>query len=61
MRITATVYRQHIGFMFKQHWKLQGKRRIIDTKADASLIAKGIAVKDPTEYLEKFNVKPRIE
>jgi hypothetical protein len=61
MRITAKLCRQHIGFMFKQHWKVQGKRRILDTNAAAPLLEKGIEVKDPKEYLEKFNKKERIE
>ena len=60
MRITQTLCRQHIGFMFKQHWKLQGKRRIQETGAASALISKGIEIKDPNEYLQKFNKKEPI-
>lgn len=59
MRITATLNRQHIGFMFKQHWKIQGKRKIQDTNVVASFLPKGIKVNDPNEYLEKFTRKER--
>jgi hypothetical protein len=60
MRITATLNRQHIGFMFKQHWKVQGKRKIQETNA-TSFLPKGIKVADPNEYLEKFVKKERTE
>jgi hypothetical protein len=60
MRITATLNRQHIGFMFKQHWKIQGKRKVQETNA-ASLLPKGIKINDPNEFLGKFVKKERTE
>jgi large subunit ribosomal protein L37 len=51
MRLTPTLCRQHIGFMFKKHWLVQGKRVPTETGAQQILQAKGINVVDVQEYL----------
>lgn len=61
MRLTAALRRQHIDFMFKKHWKVQGNRRVEETNVIASLAARGIKVTDPKEYLKKVPQNPRIE
>lgn len=57
MRITTCLLRQHIGFMFKRHWQIQGKQRIYPTPAEAVLTARGIKVTDVKEYLENWRTK----
>lgn len=60
MRITSSLLRQHIDFMFKKHWRIQGKRIPYETGAAAELKAKGLTINDPNEYLKemKFNERP---
>lgn len=55
MRLTNVLCRQHIGFMFKKHWRIQGKRTPMETVAKAELLAKNIIVKDPKSYVENQN------
>lgn len=51
MRITQALTRQHLGFMFKKHWRIQGKRTPINTGAEDGLISRGIKVVDCKEIL----------
>lgn len=53
MRLTLVLNRQHIGFMFKKHWIVQGKRVPIDTHVEEYLTAKGIKVEDALEFINK--------
>ncbi|KAF2901428.1 hypothetical protein ILUMI_04752 [Ignelater luminosus] len=53
MKFTAVLFRQHIGWHFKKHWHLQGKRRIIDTNAVKTLKQRGIPVYEPKDILGK--------
>lgn len=55
MRLTPVLNRQHIGFMFKKHWVVQGRRVPIDTHIEEYIKAKGIKVEDALEYV---NGKP---
>jgi hypothetical protein len=61
MRLTATLNRQHLDFMFQRHWLRQGQRKVQETKAAEVLAAHGMNVSDPKKYLEKFNKAPRVE
>lgn len=60
MRITTVLCRQHIGNMFKRHWRIQGKRKVEETPALASLLANGISPKDPIKYFDEMNKKERV-
>ncbi|XP_055371253.1 39S ribosomal protein L37, mitochondrial [Condylostylus longicornis] len=51
MRLTSKLCAQHIGFMFKKHWHVQGKRVARSTGAIEELKAHGIEVKDPEEVI----------
>ncbi|XP_001662478.2 39S ribosomal protein L37, mitochondrial [Aedes aegypti] len=54
MRFSAVLFRQHIGFHFKKHWIIQGKRVPSETGAQAELAARGIpVVLDPTELIRE--------
>ncbi|XP_062555418.1 large ribosomal subunit protein mL37 [Armigeres subalbatus] len=54
MRFTAVLLRQHIGFHFKKHWIVQGKRVPNDTGAQAELAAHGLpVVENPSELLKE--------
>lgn len=50
MRITQALRAQHLGFMFKKHWLVQGKRVPRDTGAKAVLEARGKEVLDAVQY-----------
>lgn len=51
MKLTQVLNRQHIGFMFKKHWLVQGKRVPIDTGLESILKEKGIPVQDALEFI----------
>lgn len=51
MKFTQIVFRQPIGWHFKQLWKFKSERRIIETKAHEVLKTKGITITDPDEIL----------
>lgn len=52
MRLSQVLSRQHIDFMFKKHWLIQGKRVPIDTGIEEQLKAKGIKVEDALEFVK---------
>lgn len=53
MRFTQILYRQHIGFMFKKHWLVQGKRVPRDSGTEAMLKAQGIQVSQAVDVLKQ--------
>ncbi|XP_026494211.2 large ribosomal subunit protein mL37 [Vanessa tameamea] len=62
MKLSQVLHRQHIGFMFKKHWMVQGKRVPIDTGVEDSLKQKGIPFEDALEFIkEKQEPKERIK
>ncbi|XP_018335000.1 uncharacterized protein LOC108743894 [Agrilus planipennis] len=44
MRTTQTLLKQHIGWYFKKHWKIQGKRTPVITSAEKILKNAGFPV-----------------
>ncbi|XP_045502585.1 39S ribosomal protein L37, mitochondrial [Colias croceus] len=53
MKLSRVLYAQHIGFMFKKHWMIQGKRVPIDTGIEQYLKEKGIKVEDALEFVKE--------
>ncbi|VVD01545.1 unnamed protein product [Leptidea sinapis] len=53
MKLSRVLYRQHIGFMFKKHWLVQGSRVPIDTGVEKYLKEKGIKVEDALEFIKE--------
>lgn len=53
MRITPALFRQHIGRMFKIHWRIQGQRVPIETDAEAHLKALGVKIFNPNEVVKQ--------
>jgi len=49
MRLTKTLCAQHLGWHFKKHWLVQGKRVPKETGAAAELLKRGVQVKNPEE------------
>lgn len=49
MRLTPRLCAQHLGWTFKKHWQIQGKRIPRDTGAANELAKFGITVKDALE------------
>lgn len=51
MRFTPKLYAQHLGWTFKKHWQLQGKRIPTDTGAINDLQKFGVNVKDAQDVI----------
>ncbi|KAH8358492.1 hypothetical protein KR093_000471 [Drosophila rubida] len=51
MRLTNKLYAQHIGWHFKKHWQVQGRRVPKDTGAAADLLKMGVQVKTSEDVL----------
>ncbi|CAK1583648.1 unnamed protein product [Parnassius mnemosyne] len=58
MKLSQILNRQHIDFMFKKHWAVQGKRFPIDTGLEHLLKEKGIPVEDALEFVKVHERKP---
>ncbi|XP_071453933.1 large ribosomal subunit protein mL37 [Hetaerina americana] len=58
MKITQLLFAQHIGRMFKNHWRVQRHRKIIPTNAENVLKEKGIPV---FEYEDIIKDIPELE
>lgn len=52
MRPTQVLRAQHLGFMFKKHWLIQGRRTPKDSGAKALLEAQNLDVVDANEFLK---------
>ncbi|CAB3249153.1 unnamed protein product [Arctia plantaginis] len=61
MRLTQVLNRHHIGFMFKKHWLIQGKRVPIDTGIEEKLKAQGIQVEDALEFIKEKPKQEKVE
>jgi large subunit ribosomal protein L37 len=62
MKFSNVLFRQHIGFMFKKHWRVQGQRTPLETSARLNLEANGYKVVDAKEYFfQKPKIQERIE
>ncbi|GLV39876.1 mitochondrial ribosomal protein L37 [Carabus blaptoides fortunei] len=61
MKITRILCRQHIDRMFKAHWRVQGKRVPIDTKAEKVLAAKGVPVYNPQDVIREKRQKLKVD
>lgn len=59
MRLSQVLNRQHIGFAFKKHWIVQGKRVPIDTGVEEKLKAQGIAIEDALEFVKEKPVREK--
>lgn len=46
MRLTQPLQAQHIGQWFKKLWHSRRNISVVDMKADAALLEKGIAIED---------------
>lgn len=53
MKLSQVLKRQHINFMFKKHWLVQGKRVPIDTGVEEKLKKLGIEVVDANEFVKE--------
>ncbi|EFX83442.1 hypothetical protein DAPPUDRAFT_301877 [Daphnia pulex] len=60
MRLTAVVYSTHIGNAFRQVWKVQQKRKILEYGVKEKLEAKGLQVVDAVDFLNLKRPVPSI-
>jgi hypothetical protein len=51
MRLSAVVCSQHIGNGFRQIWKVQSKRKVLEFGVKEKLEVKGLPVVDAIEFL----------
>lgn len=60
MRFTAALRQQHIGEMFKRHWKIARERTPNDYRSATALQQKGVPIIDALEFLKpKMITLPR--
>ncbi|XP_063602178.1 large ribosomal subunit protein mL37-like isoform X2 [Penaeus indicus] len=59
MRTTELRCAQNIGAQFRALWLIQGRRRVVDTGAEAILASKGIKAVDPKEIFSPAYHKER--
>lgn len=52
MHVTQALRAQHLGFMFKKHWLVQGKRVPRESGAKAVLESRGVPVNDAVEFIK---------
>ncbi|KAF5308151.1 hypothetical protein FQR65_LT06331 [Abscondita terminalis] len=60
MKLNTILFKQHIGWHFKNYWRIQGKRIPRDTGALQALAAKGIPVYKPEDIFAKEEI-PQLE
>ncbi|KAH8306456.1 hypothetical protein KR018_011842 [Drosophila ironensis] len=60
MRLTNRLCAQHIGWHFKKHWQVQGRRVPKETGATAELLKLGVNVRTPEEILNPKVERPRV-
>lgn len=58
MRLTAVVNSMHIGNTFKQIWKVQHKRKVLDFGVREKIESKGRQVVDALEFLNLKRAVP---
>lgn len=49
MKLTQVLGKQHLERMAKRHWFIQGKKKVIQTKAEQHVTARGYQVLDAVE------------
>lgn len=53
MKFSQILYKQRIGYHFKKHWLVQGRKKIIDTGAEDNLLKRGATIVKAEELLYK--------
>ena len=60
MRLTTVVHSMHIGNTFKQIWKVQNKRKVLDYGVRQNLESKGLQVVDAVQFLNLKRATPTV-
>uniref|UniRef100_A0A069DYX5 Large ribosomal subunit protein mL37 n=1 Tax=Panstrongylus megistus TaxID=65343 RepID=A0A069DYX5_9HEMI len=61
MKRSQVLFQQHVGRMFRAHWKLQGKKVLMDDGALKELKSKGIPYEDANEVVREHKIKTKFE
>ncbi|KAK5647641.1 hypothetical protein RI129_002533 [Pyrocoelia pectoralis] len=56
MKLYGLLFRQHIGWHFKKHWRIQGKKVAVNTEIAKILAEKGIPLYEPKDVLSDIKV-----
>lgn len=53
MKITQVLCKHHIGWFFKKHWHVQGRKKPVKSNIVQSLENRGITVYQPEDILKE--------
>lgn len=51
MKLSQVLYKQSIGRYFRQHWDVQGKKKVFDSGAEDILKSNGVTVQKAEDFL----------
>lgn len=57
MKLSSIRFQQHIGHMFREHWKVQGKKRVLDHGPLKELKMRGIEFEDALDVIKEKHTK----
>ncbi|XP_014270739.1 large ribosomal subunit protein mL37 [Halyomorpha halys] len=57
MKLSSVRLQQHVGNMFREHWKVQGKKRVLDHGSLKELQKRGMEFEDALDVIKKNNKK----
>ncbi|XP_018563370.1 39S ribosomal protein L37, mitochondrial [Anoplophora glabripennis] len=61
MKRTSVLLRQHIGWHFEKHWRVQGKRKPLNTGAEKILKERNIPFCQPEDIIQEKRVFEKVE
>ncbi|CAH1956578.1 unnamed protein product [Acanthoscelides obtectus] len=61
MRLSPVLFRQHIGWHFEKHWRVQGKRKPVNTGVEKNLIRAGLQVIKPEDILKEKRTFEKVD
>ncbi|KAJ8948101.1 hypothetical protein NQ318_008454 [Aromia moschata] len=61
MKKSVVLFRQHIGWHFTKHWRVQGKRKLLETGAEKALKEKQLPVYQAEDILKEERQYERIQ
>lgn len=53
MKLSTVRFQQHVGKMFRRHWKVQGTKRVLDHGSLKQLQMRGIEFEDALDVIKE--------